>query len=243
MRRCWSPAGWAAGWPASMPGVVPGWWRVWPPRAGRWCRASMRPRRCLEIARERMCAGDFRTADLEAVPFADASFDVVTGFNAFRFAGDPGRALAEARRVARPGGRVVVITWGDPEGMEAAAIVGAQRPLLPTRRPARPCPSRCPTRTRLCRRGGAVGRRCGRCRKRLTLSRRGDGPAGPWLVGRGCAGEGAGGRRGGGRCTSRGTCGLPAGRWLVPDRRVLPVSGCAGLIASWPFPSDLPIHR
>ncbi|MFO1203451.1 MAG: class I SAM-dependent methyltransferase [Tabrizicola sp.] len=85
----------------------------------------------LAIARERVPSGDFRTADLEAVPFADDSFDVVTGFNAFQFAGDPVRALAEARRVARPGGRVVVMTWGDPEGMEAAAIVGALRPLLP----------------------------------------------------------------------------------------------------------------
>ena len=85
----------------------------------------------LTIARDRVPAGDFRVADLEAVPFADGSFDVVTGFNAFQFAGDPVRALSEARRVARAGGRVVVMTWGDPEGMEAAAIVGALRPLLP----------------------------------------------------------------------------------------------------------------
>lgn len=85
----------------------------------------------LAIARERVPGGDFRAADLEAVPFADASFDVVTGFNAFQFAGDPVRALSEARRVTRPGGQVVIMTWGDPEGMEAASIVGALRPLLP----------------------------------------------------------------------------------------------------------------
>ena len=60
----------------------------------------------LAIARERVPAGDFRVADLEAMPFSDASFDVVTGFNAFQFAGDPVRALSEARRVARPGDRV-----------------------------------------------------------------------------------------------------------------------------------------
>ncbi|MBA3910085.1 MAG: hypothetical protein C0524_09400 [Rhodobacter sp.] len=57
----------------------------------------------LEIARERVPGGDFRTADLEAMPFGDAVFDVVTGFNAFQFAGDPVRALSEARRVTRPG--------------------------------------------------------------------------------------------------------------------------------------------
>lgn len=85
----------------------------------------------LAIARERVPSGDFRIADLEAVPFADASFDVVTGFNSFQFAGDPIRALLEARRVAKPGGTVAIMTWGDPEGMEAAAIVAALRPLLP----------------------------------------------------------------------------------------------------------------
>ncbi|MCU0903560.1 MAG: methyltransferase domain-containing protein [Tabrizicola sp.] len=89
----------------------------------------------LDIARERVPGGDFRLADMEAVPFADGSFDLVTGFNAFQFAGDQVRALSEARRVARPGGRVVVMTWGDPEGMEAAAIVGALRPLLPAQPP------------------------------------------------------------------------------------------------------------
>lgn len=85
----------------------------------------------LAIARARVPDGVFHAADLEAVPFVDAAFDVVTGFNAFQFAGDPVRALSEARRVARTGGRVVVMTWGDPEGMEAASIVGALRPLMP----------------------------------------------------------------------------------------------------------------
>lgn len=50
----------------------------------------------LEIARERTPAGDFKQGDLEALPFTDASFDLVTGFNAFQFAGDPGQALREA---------------------------------------------------------------------------------------------------------------------------------------------------
>ncbi len=64
----------------------------------------------LNIARERVPMGDFRHSDLESIPFADASFEVVTGFNSFQFASDPSRALGEARRVARPGGKVVVMT-------------------------------------------------------------------------------------------------------------------------------------
>jgi len=86
----------------------------------------------LAIARERVPSGDFRVADLEDVPFDDETLDVVTGFNSFQFAGDPVRALAEARRIAKSGGKVVVMTWGRPEGMEAAGIVAALRPLLPT---------------------------------------------------------------------------------------------------------------
>jgi SAM-dependent methyltransferase len=94
----------------------------------------------LDIARERVPTGDFREGDLEDLPFADASFDVVTGFNAFQFAGNPVQALTEARRVSRPGGLVAVMTWGRPEGMEAASLVAALRPLLPTPPPGAPGP-------------------------------------------------------------------------------------------------------
>src|SRR5207302_7913330 len=84
----------------------------------------------LAIARERTPRGDFRIGDLEALPFADRHFGVVTGFNSFQFAGNPGVALAEARRVTKPDGRVVVATWGGPDGMPAASVVTALRPLL-----------------------------------------------------------------------------------------------------------------
>ena len=94
----------------------------------------------LDIARERLPGGDFRVGDLEDLPFPDHSFDVVTGFNAFQFAGNPVRALTEARRVTRPGGIVAIMTWGRPEGMEAASVVAALRPLLPAPPPGAPGP-------------------------------------------------------------------------------------------------------
>ncbi len=94
----------------------------------------------LDIARERRPDGNFRVSDLEDLPFADDSFDVVTGFNAFQYAGNPVRTLSEARRVTRPGGVVAILTWGRPEGMEAAAVVAALRPLLPARPPGAPGP-------------------------------------------------------------------------------------------------------
>jgi SAM-dependent methyltransferase len=85
----------------------------------------------LAIARQRTPQGDFRCGDIEELPFAPQSFDVVTGFNSFQYAGNPVVALGEARRATRPGGTVVIMTWGNPDGMEAASLVAALRPLMP----------------------------------------------------------------------------------------------------------------
>ncbi|HET7359953.1 MAG TPA: class I SAM-dependent methyltransferase [Rhodanobacteraceae bacterium] len=94
----------------------------------------------LEIARERVPDGDFRVGDLEQLPFADAQFDLVTGFNSFQYAGNPLQALSEARRVARPGAHIVIMTWGPPDTMPAASLVKALGPLLPPPPPGTPGP-------------------------------------------------------------------------------------------------------
>lgn len=58
---------------------------------------------------------DFRTADAQALPFADASFDVVTSAFGIMFAPDQYAAATEALRVCRPGGRLALANWM-PEG-------------------------------------------------------------------------------------------------------------------------------
>jgi SAM-dependent methyltransferase len=68
----------------------------------------------LEIARERTPEADLRLGDLQALPWPDASFDVVAGFNAFFYAEDVGAALREAHRVLRPGGRLAMTAFGRP---------------------------------------------------------------------------------------------------------------------------------
>ncbi len=94
----------------------------------------------LAIARTRTPVGDFHVGELESLPFPDDMFNVVTGFNSFQYAANPAVALAQAKRVTKPGGSVVVITWGSPEGMEAALLVTALRPLLPPSPPDAPGP-------------------------------------------------------------------------------------------------------
>jgi SAM-dependent methyltransferase len=54
-------------------------------------------------------------ADLAALPFADASFDVVLCQQGLQFVPDRAAALAELRRVLAPGGRILVSVWRGPE--------------------------------------------------------------------------------------------------------------------------------
>jgi len=94
----------------------------------------------LQIARTRMPQANFHCGDLEKPPFPDNSFDVVTGFNSFQYAGNPEVALSEARRIAKDDGWVAVAVWGDPDGMEATEVVTALKPFMPTPPPGAPGP-------------------------------------------------------------------------------------------------------
>jgi SAM-dependent methyltransferase len=91
-------------------------------------------------ARTRVPSARFHVGALEELPFADDSFDVVTGFNSFQYAAVPVRALSEARRVACPGGTVAIVTWGRPEACEAAAVLAALGTFLPPPPPGAPGP-------------------------------------------------------------------------------------------------------
>ncbi len=73
----------------------------------------------LEIARERAPQADLREGDISALPFAERSFDVVTGANALQFAPDPAQAFAEAARVLRPGGVLVAALSPSRSAMRA----------------------------------------------------------------------------------------------------------------------------
>lgn len=84
-----------------------------------------------DIARSRCPGGDIRTGEIEELPYVDSSFDVTTGFNSFQYAADPVQALAEAKRVTKPAGAVVVAVWGAADKCQLAPYLAAVGKLLP----------------------------------------------------------------------------------------------------------------
>jgi ubiquinone/menaquinone biosynthesis C-methylase UbiE len=71
--------------------------------------------RALERAQGERLPLELREADAEALPFADASFDVVMSTFGVMFTADHERAAAEMLRVCRPGGRIGMANW-TPDG-------------------------------------------------------------------------------------------------------------------------------
>jgi SAM-dependent methyltransferase/alkylhydroperoxidase family enzyme len=66
--------------------------------------------RLVAVARDRSPEADVRVGDMNALPWDDGSFDVVTSFRGIW--GTTPHALAEACRVLVPGGRVGLTVWG-----------------------------------------------------------------------------------------------------------------------------------
>jgi SAM-dependent methyltransferase len=94
------------------------------------------------IARERLPDALIEIGEMEELPFADQTFDIVTGINSFQFAGDVVNALREAGRVLRREGTFVTLLWGKREECELVwGTAGTVFALLPPERPGAP-PSR-----------------------------------------------------------------------------------------------------
>jgi SAM-dependent methyltransferase len=95
--------------------------------------------RARENARIADVAVEFVEGDIEALPFPDASFDVVLSQFGHIFAPRPDVALAQMLRVLRPGGRIAFSVW------PAQTFVGRQFALLsqylPPPPPAAPKPA------------------------------------------------------------------------------------------------------
>lgn len=83
----------------------------------------------IAIARERAPASDLRVGAMDALPYADGSFDIVTGFNRLQFSEDPPAALRAWMRVTRPGGAIAVCAWAERERCEVDVVEERLRKL------------------------------------------------------------------------------------------------------------------
>ncbi|MGH8994233.1 MAG: class I SAM-dependent methyltransferase [Acidimicrobiia bacterium] len=81
--------------------------------------------RLLAVAQDRSPEADLRVGDMNALPWDDATFDVVTSFRGI-WATTP-NAVAEARRVLAPGGRVGITVWGHLKTSPGAWVVAPLR--------------------------------------------------------------------------------------------------------------------
>ncbi|WP_238015050.1 class I SAM-dependent methyltransferase [Dactylosporangium sp. AC04546] len=88
----------------------------------------------VDVARLRVPEAEVHQATLPDLPFADGGFDAAVANFVINHVGDPAAAVAELRRVVRPGGRIAVTVWPYPQPPlqqlwgEIFDASGAQRP-------------------------------------------------------------------------------------------------------------------
>jgi demethylmenaquinone methyltransferase/2-methoxy-6-polyprenyl-1,4-benzoquinol methylase len=73
----------------------------------------------------------FEVADALALPYPDASFDVASISFGIRNVDDPVQCLREMARVVKPGGRVLVLEFGQPRGLWGALYRFYARLVMP----------------------------------------------------------------------------------------------------------------
>lgn len=91
-------------------------------------------------AEKRVPDGIFSVGEMEELPYAPDTFDLVFGFNSFQYAAETKNALLEAKRVLKPGGKLITMIWGNKSDCEAATYLKAVSTLLPPPAPGAPGP-------------------------------------------------------------------------------------------------------
>jgi SAM-dependent methyltransferase len=97
--------------------------------------------RILTRAAERGLAVRAQVMDGQALQFEDAAFDAALSVLGIILFPDAARGLAEMRRVVRPGGRVSVVTWTQPQNYELAAELRAAVQSIWPEQPPAPLPA------------------------------------------------------------------------------------------------------
>jgi len=81
----------------------------------------------IALARAKSADITFDVADVTSLPFDDDSFDIASISFGIRNVGDPVSAIGEMARVVRPGGRVIVLEFGQPSNRLVSSVYDAYR--------------------------------------------------------------------------------------------------------------------
>jgi ubiquinone/menaquinone biosynthesis methyltransferases len=81
----------------------------------------------IALARRKSEQITFEVADVTALPYGDDTFDIASISFGIRNVGDPAKGIAEMARVVRPGGRVIVLEFGQPANRLAGILYNAYR--------------------------------------------------------------------------------------------------------------------
>ncbi|MFC5640891.1 class I SAM-dependent methyltransferase [Kitasatospora cinereorecta] len=92
----------------------------------------------LELAAANAPEAELYCAALPALPFADGAFDAALGNFVVNHVEEPVAALAELRRVVRPGGRTAVTIWDTAVGAQAMGLFSRAMDEAAIERPAFP---------------------------------------------------------------------------------------------------------
>lgn len=81
----------------------------------------------IELARVKDRQIEFEVADVTALRFGDAEFNIASISFGIRNVGDPERGIAEMARVTRSGGRVMILEFGQPPNRLFRSLYDAYR--------------------------------------------------------------------------------------------------------------------
>ncbi|HKB79857.1 MAG TPA: ubiquinone/menaquinone biosynthesis methyltransferase, partial [Thermoanaerobaculia bacterium] len=87
----------------------------------------------IALARAKDPSIRFEVADVLSLPYSNASFDVASIAFGIRNVADPVLGIAEMARVVRPGGRVVVLEFGQPRNRAFRSLYDVYRRRILTR--------------------------------------------------------------------------------------------------------------
>jgi len=76
----------------------------------------------IELARKKSPRIEFEVADVTQLPYANDTFDVASISFGIRNVGDPRKGISELARVVKPGGRVIILEFGQPRGRAFGAF-------------------------------------------------------------------------------------------------------------------------